>query len=434
MLPIVTILAVACHLALEGWRWQMIPVYALALLLVLRAAAALLGRREPGRLLSIVLLVLLLPAAALPALLPVPAISAPAGPFGVGTRSFELRDPARPELYSGKDEARRFMIQVWYPADKGARGRASPWMSDASAFAPAIAAFMNLPSFFLDHLALVRVPAIIEAPPASRKGGFPLLLFSHGWKGFDAQNTGQALLLASRGYVVVAVQHSYGAIMTVFPDGSRAPNNPAALPEGRPTEEYEIAARKLGDQWAGDLSFALDWMEARSSSTTDPFSGLVDSSKVGAWGHSTGGGAVIEFAARDRRCRAVLGMDPFMRPVSPRVLGAGLAQPSFFMFSQKWADDRGSRTNALFGTFFPHASGNLGAIVIRGTDHFDFSDLPLLTPLASSLGLKGPLPGGRVITIVDAYLLAFFEHALRGGAADLLRGPSPYPEVEQKTG
>ncbi|MFZ4616068.1 MAG: hypothetical protein ACOYM2_07730 [Rectinemataceae bacterium] len=441
-LPFLAIALLILHLVLEGYRWQMLGLYALALGLSIASAARLSTARKRGWLASVSLILVLALATLVPVLLPVPAVPSTAGAWKVGTRSFELVDNSRRELYSGKDEARRFMIQVWYPAVPRPDDRLSPWMANAGAFAPAISEFMGLPGFFLDHLALVKVPAYQDAPAAQSQGGFPLLLFSHGWNGFNAQNTGEALLLASRGYIVVAPQHTYGAVVSVFPDGSIAKNNPAALPDGAPQDEYEIAARRLVDQWTGDLSFTLSWMEAKSGEASSPLAGLVDSSRIGAFGHSTGGGAVIQFAATDPRCKAVLGMDPFMRPVQPRVLDTGFRASAFFMFSQKWADNLGSRNNELFNRFYPHATGSLGAISITGTDHFDFSDLPILTPLAPQLGLKGPLAGKKVTEIVEDYLLSFFELTLEGKATNLFGGPgqsagepgmvSPYPEVRKK--
>ncbi len=446
VLPFLAVVALVLHLILEGYRWQMLGIYALALGLSIAAALSFGSTKKRGWLASLFLVLFLALATLVPVLLPVPRVPSTAGAFKVGTRSFELVDSSRQELYSGKDEARRFMIQVWYPALPRASDTLSPWMANTKVFAPAISKFMGLPGFFLDHLALVKVPAYQDAPAAQSQGGFPLLLFSHGWNGFNAQNTGEALLLASRGYIVVAPQHSYGAVVSVFPDGSIAKNNPAALPDGAPQDEYEIAARKLVDQWTGDLSFTLSWMEAANGEAESPFAGLVDASSIGAFGHSTGGGAVIEFAATDGRCKAVFGMDPFMRPVQPRVLDSGLGASAFFMFSQKWTDNLGSRNNELFNRFYPHATGSLGAVSLTGTDHFDFSDLPILTPLAPQLGLKGPLAGKRVTLIVEDYLLSFFELTLGGKATSLFGAPgvptgstagepglmSPYPEVRKK--
>jgi dienelactone hydrolase len=299
-------------------------------------------------------------------------------------------------------------------------------MSDAEIFAPAIASYIRMPPFFLDHLALVKMPAYREPAVAPTDEGYPIILFSHGWNGFSAQNTGQAIELASHGYVVVGVQHAYGAIVTVFEDGTVAYNNPAALPRGAPDDEYEAAAQKLADQWAGDLAFALDTLATMNSSVRSPLGGKLDLGRVGVYGHSTGGGAAIQFCGSDSRCRALLAMDPFMRPVSREVQENGVRQPSFFMFSQVWADDAHSLNNELFHGFLRHVPDLLGFMSIEGTSHYDFSDLPRLSPLAARLGLKGPISGARVTTIINDYLITFFETTLRG------QNMSLFEELNQK--
>jgi hypothetical protein len=217
----------------------------------------------------------------------------------------------------------------------------------------------------------------------------------------------------------------------VFDDGTVAPNNPAALPEGAPDEEYDVAADTLAKQWAGDLAYALDFMTGQNSDSNSPFFNTLDLSLVGVYGHSTGGGAAIQFCGTDPRCKALLGQDPFMRPVSTQVLESGVIQPAFFMFSQVWHDEVDSLNNRLFKPFYSQSNAALGAVYIEGTAHYDFSDLPLLSPLAPQLGLKGPINGKRVITIVDDYLLSFFDAILKGGPTTLFEGPSPYPEIEQ---
>ena len=69
-------------------------------------------------------------------------------------------------------------------------------------------------------------------------------------------------------------------------------------------------------------------------------------------------------------------------------------------------------------------------IAIEGTAHFDFSSLPLFSPLTPALGLKGPINGLRVNDIVNAYTLAFFDQYLKNVADPLLDSPAAaYPEV-----
>ena len=439
--PVIAFAFTLLHFLLEGYRWQMIPLYVLTLLLTISslmkikiqadwpAAASYLTLRlaQGGA------VILLAVSTAVPALLPVPSIPKPGGILEVGTTIFELTDESRNEIYSGVDQPRKFMVQIWYPATPLPENKKAPWMSRSDIYGPAISTFLNLPPYFLDHLALTKTPAYIDAPIAETSIPYPVILFSHGWNGFNAQNSGEMIQLASRGYVVVAINHTYGAVATVFPDGKIAYNNPNALPEGAPDAEYEIAARKLVNQWAGDLAYALDFIGIWNSDSRNSYYSKLDFNRIGVYGHSTGGGAAIQFCGTDPRCKALLGMDPFMRPVSAEVQANGVSQPAFFMFSQGWADLVDSTNNQLFNQFSQKVSDSKGAITIQGTKHYDFSDLPLLSPIAPQLGLKGPLNGKRVTEIVDTYLVDFFEMTLNSKPSTLFDGNfTDFPEVKLK--
>ncbi|GAB4424158.1 MAG: carboxylic ester hydrolase [Anaerolineales bacterium] len=436
-LPLLAMLLGLLHLLFEGYRWQMIPLYTLTGTLTFTAIPTLLKNTNSAfkrlswtGVLHILTLILLAVSTALPALLPVPIISTPGGNYQVGTQIFTLTDTSRTELYSGQEEPRRFMIQVWYPANPSTQDSLAPWMKDARIFARAIATYLELPAFFLDHLELVKTPAYLNAELDPGNKPYPVILFSHGWNGFAAQNANQALELASRGYVVVGMQHTYGAIVTVFPDGTIAPNNPNALPDGVPADRYNQAARTLADQWASDMAFTLDFLQAQNEDTNSPFHTALELNKVGVYGHSTGGGAAIQFCGTDSRCTALLSMDPFMTPVSSQVLHEGVSQPSFHMFSQTWANLTDSKNNRLFYSFYEQLDPATRVIYIRDTAHYDFSDLPLLSPIAPQLGLKGPINGKRVNQIVNDYLISFFEMTLKDKPFDLFTTQiSPYPEV-----
>jgi dienelactone hydrolase len=433
--------AVTAHMVIEKYRWQMIPLYVFAAILLIigifnllhpapapRAAltlGALLLRLIPP-------LILLAVTVTLPILLPVPSVPAPDGPYKVGTATYVLTDDSRKELYSGKDEPRKFMIQVWYPATPAPGSTPALWLDGAEQVAPAIADYLNLPHFFLDHIALTHSSSYLNAP-ADRSGApYPVLIFSHGWNGFRAQSTFLMQQLASHGYVVIGMEHPYGSRLTIFPDGSIAPNNPAALPpDSTPVDEYEKTARILVDQWASDMSYTLDTLTTWNQNAPDGiFTNLLDLQKVGGFGHSTGGGASIEFCGRDPRCKAGFPLDPFVRPVSESVLQNGLSKPFAFFFSQKWADDADSRNNQLFRSFRQHLPAGDAVMSITGTAHYDFSDLPALSPLAPQLKLKGPINGERVQKLVNTYVLAFFEQQFRAVPTNLFDGPSAdFPEV-----
>ena len=187
---------------------------------------------------------------------------------------------------------REIMVQIWYPAAPTEKNQRVPMIPNIKEVGPALAEWFGLPSFTLDHLAFAYGNAYLYAPVAPSDENFPLLVFSHGWSGFKEQNIYQVEELVSHGYVVVGINHTYGAIMTVFPDGRAMPLNPDALPEGVSEEEYNLAANRLVRQWAGDISFVLDELaHLERAGEGWPLSGRIDPRHIGVFGHSTGGGA-----------------------------------------------------------------------------------------------------------------------------------------------
>jgi predicted dienelactone hydrolase len=429
-LPALAVIVSTLQIALEGYRWQLLPAYGLAITVFALAMIRRADRKPTGSWSSNLLALLaFFFAGALPVLLPVPRLNSPDGPYAVGTRTLELIDTSRTDPYApDANQPRRLLVQLWYPAEQASGGRPAPWMEAAEIVAPAVAAWINLPSFFLDHLALSRSPAFqdVEVAPGER---FPLVLFSHGYGGFRAQNTNQAINLASHGYIVAAVEHTYGAVLSVFPDGSVAYHNPETLPSGLSEQESLQATRRLGEQWAGDLAYVLGYLSSLDQTSTQGwFSNRLDMDWVGVMGHSTGGGAAIEFCGRDPRCDAILTMDPYLKPVSQAVLQLGLGVPALHLFSESWTSTGNRET---FSTFTHLANADSWTGSITGTAHYDFTDLPLLTPLAAMIGLKGPIAGPQVVEIVNAYTLAFFDYTLLGSRSELIPGlAAPFAELE----
>ena len=117
-LPALALVLILLHILIEGARWQMVPIYVLAAVLFLTGFPALIHAGPVNQAvtrgwpLAGLILLLLAVSTLVPALLPVPTLLAPTGPYVVGTRTFVLTDPGRKEIYSGKDEARKFMLEV----------------------------------------------------------------------------------------------------------------------------------------------------------------------------------------------------------------------------------------------------------------------------------------------------------------------------------
>jgi hypothetical protein len=129
----------------------------------------------------------------------------------------------------------------------------------------------------------------------------------------------------------------------------------------------------------------------------------------------------------DVRCKAGLGMDAWVVPIPKRVVPNPLTQPFLFMRSEVWAT---KENDARLDELYSELKSSGYRMTIRGTQHYDFTLLPLLTPLAPALKLKGPLDGQRAMQIITEYMLVFFDKHLKNQTVPLLDGgSSAYPEV-----
>lgn len=430
----------ALHLSIEGYRWQMIPIY----LLTIWFGAVAIWRlshphshstgspRKKAAIISFEAIIFIL-FLTIPIVLPIPRTPQPTGTIYVGTVKLTLVDHARQEIYGEEPGGPRIInVQFWYPAELDPDAKPSPWLDDMDVMAPALAAKLNLPSFFLDHVKYAKSHAFTNASFPDSESKYPLLLFSHGWGGFKSQNTYQVEELASHRYIVAAPDHTYGAIASVLPDGRIALNYPEALPSEAEISDYEFlsAAQILGDQWAGDLSFLVDSLENPDADhLMKMLAGHIDFTRIGVLGHSTGGGAAIQFCATDARCQAALGMDPYMEPVSKQVQTQVFNRPYLAMFSESWAL-KPSRNNDNFNLFFNNVKEDRFHFYIQETKHYDFTDMPAFSPLAPYLGLKGTLNGEQVSRIINAYTLTFFDRYFKGYNGTILDKPTEkYPEM-----
>ena len=150
-------------------------------------------------------------AGALPQLFPVFSYAAPSGPYGIGTTTYELK---------GAPQQRDLVVQAWYPTAQGLSGTPVGITSRPDLLQTAYASFTGLPRPLFDNLRLIRTHALADAPMARDRRQFPVVLFSHGPLSANrSQSIFQMEALASRGFIVFAIDHTGYASTTIFPDG-----------------------------------------------------------------------------------------------------------------------------------------------------------------------------------------------------------------------
>jgi dienelactone hydrolase len=284
-----------------------------------------------------------------------------------------------------------------------------------------------------DALSTVETNAVSNATPAGQQRSLPLVVLSPGFTSPRSTLTALAEDLASHGYVVAGIDHTYESHATAFPDGrvTTCLAREARL-RGSGSQEKVAAGR------AADVSFVLG--ELTGAHPVWPAAGLIDPSRIAMAGHSAGGAAAIAAMVADSRIRAGIDMDGSTAAPIP---DEGLSRPFLFLGKQSNYTP-GSGGAVAFGTRdwkllrgavstwerdWELLTGWKRWLVVAGAVHASFTDLALL---ADQIGLDigADTPGARSLDITRAYVRAFFDQHLRGTPQALLDQPSPrYPEV-----
>jgi dienelactone hydrolase len=348
----------------------------------------------------------------------------PTGPCPVGTTSLWLTDTSRPDPWAAGVRARELMVSVWYPAT-APDGRTARYMTPAeSGLQLTSRGITGVPP---DALSTVRTNAVTDAAPQGRQRALPLVVLSPGFTNPRSALTALAEDLASHGYVVAGIDHTYESFATAFPDGRVT--TCLARRARRPGTGFQ---EKVAAGRAADVSFVLG--ELTGAHPAWPGGGLIDPSRIAMAGHSAGGAAAIAAMLADPRIRAGLDMDGATAAAIP---ADGLSRPFVFL---------GKQSNYTPGKHSPGSPGKPGPVstwerdwklltgwkrwlLVAGAVHASFTDLALLAD-QSGVDIGADLPGARSLDITRAYVRAFFDQHLRGTPQALLDQPSArYPEV-----
>lgn len=351
---------------------------------------------------------LLLSSVFLRAAFPTEKLPIPGGEFQVGTRTFEIEDKSRHENYTtNKNDKRRLKYQVWYPAQKTEDYKKAKWIVDGLDLTRQLAKSMHLPAFVLDHTAEIDSNSYLNAPIDGTLGKYPVVVISHGWKGFRELHTDYAEELASNGFIAVSIDHTYGSQVVKFSDGSLAYLNKKALPRIAKPAKYDRISQLLVITYGEDVASVLDDLERLNIADSD-LKGRLDLDQLGVLGHSTGGAGDVYMALKDRRIKALLGLDAWLKPIESKMKG-GLSIPSLFLRSQQW--EKGPNNIALYQLI--NSSDEASLLQLNKTNHVDFSMSYMYSPLTKYIGFTGKLGGRLSSDIQKEIIVNFFEHNLR---------------------
>jgi predicted dienelactone hydrolase len=462
ILPLLAAAFIPLQMIIEGYRWQMVPLYLFTLLFCIIILIHRLRRSEEKNLirirairtaLNILVFMVFLIASIFPILLPVKHLPEPGGPYGVGKISFRMEDNEREELFTeDPDDRRVLLVTLWYPAmDTRGKVRDRYWDRE-KVTGRTYSINADIGTFWYTHLSLVKTNSIPEATSAESENGFPVVVYSHSFYGMNTENTMLAEDLASNGYIFVSIAHSYENIISIFPDGnyitgsldhistlydSHADQEQKYYDEYRDAKNWEqkvsltkkiLKVDDLSSQLlkirTEDVVFVMDQLPELNSSE-----GLLQSSmnleQVGIMGWSFGGATSMEACIADHRFKAGVNIDgiPYGELFNS---GEKMAQPMMMIRARN-----GDEMEEIIGDLILESMENKAYLLkIENAQHANFWDFPFFFKIYTYFGYWGELDPLRLLEIERNYLRGFFDRYLKGmDAGPGLNPAGHFPEV-----
>lgn len=284
----------------------------------------------------------------------------------------------------------------------------------------------------------------VWVPHAPQEKQYPLILFSHGlghtYNGMMYTRLCQSI--ASQGYVVASVSHSYGCKSIQFPDGKVAnysfPSYQVHFQQHARRSLGEVAGMHKFDVeteiWVADMVCALNECAQYNACESDFLYNKIDLSRVGIIGHSLGGSTAIQMCRRDSRVLVAINLDgplygndakiPFNKPmlfifgssVLPHMVTPLGKVPMHYQFM--WRSVFNSKWLPSLNTFIASlSSDHVRVVTIEGIVHDTFSDIAFIPdPVIQKWLIDGAAAQDRIIgyacDFLDIYLkgMEFYEN------------------------
>jgi dienelactone hydrolase len=345
----------------------------------------------------------------------------PTGRFAVGRTRREWTDTTRVDPYAAEPSTPRSLVTwIWYP--RSAVPEASAAVYVPPAWAPA-AQILGV------ETAEMSTHSVDDAPLAADQAEYPVVLLSP--SGYPPLLlAGIAEELASHGFVVVGVNHTYETLVTPFADGHSVGMNPAAIagaldPQAGAFQEVFQRRADVCLYKAADLAFLADSLH--DLDPRDRLAGRLDLRRISAMGHSFGGAAALQWCRHDARCKATINLDGALwtdvgqvglpRPVMQLVgshhefdvqpeeaVKAGMApDPQWFITERAITFD---------GWLTVDRTGQPAhSVVVNGANHLSFTDAPFLPPAPNSptaaLLAASDISPADMLTVTNTLVVGF---------------------------
>jgi predicted dienelactone hydrolase len=245
----------------------------------------------------------------------------------------------------------------------------------------------------------------------SKKGPFPLVIFSHGYGGCGLQSVFFTEELARHGYIVVAPDH-IDARLAISEFGLSQFSNPKAFTDASFVDRRD------------DVRAGIDEFLRLNNQKGSIFEGTIDPAKIGMSGHSLGGYTTMGVIGgwdswHDARIAAALMLSPY---IEPYIENNDIGKVDIPVMYQGGTWDRRSTPLMMSpGGAYDVSNPPKYFLDIRQASHMDWSNFVCSgydsVPACIALGDKA--------RIIDEYGIAFFDRYLKGEHPSVLTQQDP---------
>lgn len=350
---------------------------------------------------------------------------APTGSFAVGVTEVHVIDTKRKET-NAPGAARELMLHVWYPAGKtNIQKKSDVYNADAM---ENIQEFMSkksgMPQWIFAGLPSTKVYETLQAPIGLHQ--YPVIIMSHGAGPMVQQYTWLGQELASHGYIVVGINHTYMAAVTKFPDGRVI----KSLLHQKKKEGKHVSDAWKAEQRAtcvADIQFVLDYLKMSNEDQLSFLYHKLDLARIGVCGHSFGGTVAMQVCQQDARVKAGICMDQGFKGKDAKI---PLLAPVLNLMAEKshaWQGARGAEERQELIELSKQKNSKMQLVSIKDVGHAGFLDVPLLmhaTVMTQLLSRfididvnASSAQACKAIVNIKSVIVAFFAEHLKGNIA-----------------
>lgn len=254
----------------------------------------------------------------------------------------------------------------------------------------------------------------------------PLIVFSHGGISTKTSNLSLYKELASHGYVVASIDHTYHALSTEIDEKKMFIDSGYMKELNAENSHSDIDnSYKCFQKWmklrTDDINFVIDTFIQKSVEERNSIYSLADMKSIGVAGHSLGGSAALGVARQRDDIKAVIALEsPYMCDITG-VSGSEFTwninpYPCAVMniYSDSGYPLIESDNKYVQNKNYLYNNGNVEYYYIEGSNHYTLTDLVRKSPiLCALLGGGYKKSGYDTLEFINQKSLVFFDKYLK---------------------